>query len=73
MANRCDLERFRKYAAAHRTYFCEPVHPFGDLFTGKLVASVLTEMVTVLDNQVIHVPIVAASHVLHKLSHLRRV
>jgi len=52
------------------TYLCKPIHPFWDLFPGKLVANVLAEMVAVLNNQVIHIPVVTASHVFHKLSHL---
>ena len=55
------------------TYFRKPVHPFRDLLACKLVASVLAEVVAVLNDQVIHIPIVTASHVLHELSNLCRV
>ena len=55
------------------TYLREAVHPFWDLFAGKLVANVVAEMVAVLSNQVIHIPIVTASRVFHELSHLCRV
>lgn len=55
------------------TYSCKSIYPFGYLFSRQLVADIRTEMVTVLDNQVICVTIVVCRLAFHKLPNLERI
>lgn len=55
------------------TYFSQPIHPFWYPVSCQLVAYVLTEMVAVLHNQVICIPIVISSMAFHELFNFVRI
>lgn len=55
------------------TYSCKSIYPFGYPVSRQLVTDIRTEMVTVLDNQVICITTVVCRLAFHKLPNLERI
>jgi hypothetical protein len=55
------------------TYSCKSIHPFRYSVPSQFVTRILTEMVAVLNNQMIRITIVISRLALHELSNLFRI